>query len=104
MAEDPGQTVVVFRSGRSLADSFLTVSVGQGELRGDPVDLDGDGVSDGGIGGNETGLGIIWRQPDGSIATIGATAELEQAALRLRPRGLLAHARSRQPPDSRRAA
>lgn len=81
-AGEPARSAVVFRSGRSLADPFITVSVGRGELRGDPVDLDGDGVTDGGVGGNETGLGIIWRLTDGSIATVSTTVELEQAALR----------------------
>ena len=88
--DEPARTVVVFRSGRSLADPFVTVAVQPPsggvppEVRGDPIDLDGDGVDDAGGGGNDAGLGIEWRLNDGSVATVGADlvgAESEDALI-----------------------
>ena len=88
--DEPARTVVVFRSGHSLADPFVTVAVQSPiggvppEVRGDPIDLDGDGVDDAGGGGNDSGLGIEWRLNDGSVATVGAElvgAESEDALI-----------------------
>ena len=80
--DEPARTVVVFRSGRSLADPFVTVAV-QPPIDGVPpdapadpdIDLDADGVADASLGGNHLGVRLAWRLNDGSVAEVGAESE-----------------------------